>query len=118
MIAAANAGPLPINNKALNETNLAEAIKLCLLPETLDAASEIAIKMKTEDGVQSAVRSFNANLPVDKMVCDLLPAEPAVWAYKESNVDLKLSDKAAFILVERNKINAKNLKLLVKYTDT
>lgn len=113
MIAAANAGPLPIHNKNLNETNLAEAIRACLTEQAHKAASDIAQKMKMETGVQAAVESFNKNLPVDKMVCDLLPGEVAIWSYKQSKLDLKLSDKAAFILVERRKINAKHLKLLV-----
>ena len=111
MIAAAEAGPQPINNKLLNETNLTEAIKVCLSPQALMAAADIAQRMKTETGVDTALESFHNNLPVEDMTCDLLPEEPAVWSYKRSGVNLKLSDKAAQILVEREEIEAKYLKL-------
>lgn len=115
MIAAARAGPSPIHHKSLNENNLAEAIRYCLMPETVNAAAEISQKMKAENGVQAALRSFHCNLPVEALRCDLLPDEPAVWLYAQSKKKkpLKLSDKAAFILTEHKKIDAKHIKLWV-----
>ena len=111
MIAAAQAGPQPIHNKSLNQENLAEAIQYCLTPQALNAAAEISRKMHMENGVTSAVKSFRENLPVEALSCDLVPEEPAVWLYARSKKSLKLSDKAAFILTEQKKIDAKFLKL-------
>ncbi|GAM40538.1 hypothetical protein TCE0_039r12963 [Talaromyces pinophilus] len=113
MIAAARAGPSPIHHKSLNENNLAEAIRYCLTPEAVNAAAEISRKMKAESGIQAASRSFHCNLPVEALRCDLLPDEPAVWLYAKSKKKkpLKLSDKAAFILTENKKIEAKHFKL-------
>jgi sterol 3beta-glucosyltransferase len=111
MIAAAHAGPPPIHNKLLNQENLAQAIHYCLTEEALDAAADISRKMRAENGVASAVKSFRQNLPIEAMSCDLIPEEPAVWLYSRSKMNLKLSDKAAVILAERKKIDAKHLKL-------
>ncbi|KAF3402600.1 Sterol 3-beta-glucosyltransferase UGT80B1 [Talaromyces pinophilus] len=113
MIAAARAGPSPIHHKSLNQNNLAEAIRYCLTPEAVNAAAEISRKMKAENGIQAASRSFHCNLPVEALRCDLLPDEPAVWLYAKSKKKkpLKLSDKAAFILTENKKIEAKHFKL-------
>ncbi|PQE14327.1 hypothetical protein CJF30_00006908 [Rutstroemia sp. NJR-2017a BBW] len=111
MIAAAHAGPPPIHNKLLNQENLAEAIQYCLTEEALNAAADISRKMHAENGVASAVKSFRQNLPIEAMSCDLIPEEPAVWLYSRSKMTLKLSDKAAVILCERKKIDAKHLKL-------
>jgi sterol 3beta-glucosyltransferase len=111
MIAAAHAGPPPIHNKLLNQENLTEAIQYCLTQEALNAAADISRKMRAENGVVSAVKSFRQNLPIEAMSCDLIPEEPAVWLYSKSKMNLKLSDKAAVILSEHKKIDAKYLKL-------
>ncbi|KAH7416725.1 glycosyltransferase family 1 protein [Cadophora sp. MPI-SDFR-AT-0126] len=113
MIATARAGPQPIHHTRLNENNLTQAIQYCLTQEAVNAAKEISRKMKAEFGVQTAAESFYKNLPVDAMRCDLLPEEPAVWAYTrlKSKKPIKLSDKAAFILTEHKKIDPKHLKL-------
>lgn len=115
MIAANQAGPSPIHHKSLNENNLAEAIRYCLTPKAKNAAAAISRKMKAENGVRAASRSFHCNLPVEALRCDLLPDEPAVWLYTKTKKKepLKLSDKAAFILTEKNKIEAQHFKLWV-----
>ncbi|PQE27773.1 sterol glucosyltransferase protein [Rutstroemia sp. NJR-2017a BVV2] len=111
MIAAAHAGPPPIHHKLLNQENLTQAIQYCLTEEALNAAADISRKMRAENGVASAVTSFRQNLPIEAMSCDLIPEEPAVWLYSRSKMNLKLSDKAAVILSEQKKIDAKHLKL-------
>jgi sterol 3beta-glucosyltransferase len=117
MIAAAAAGPQPIHHEALNEQNLTEAIRFCLSSEARSAAATIAARMRKEDGVTTAVNSFQINLPVDKMCCDLLPDQIAVWQVKHKNkktkkmATVKLSDEAAFVLVENKTIEAKHLQL-------
>jgi len=111
MIAAAQAGPQPIHHKTLNAENLAEAIRYCLTPQALNAAAQIAQKMRQENGVKGAVRSFRERLPIEALCCDLLPEEPAVWLYTKSKVTLKLSEKAAFALTQNKTIDAKHLTL-------
>lgn len=111
MVAAAGAGPRPINHQALNDDNLAEAIQFCLSSEALKAASEIAQKMKTENGIMEAVDSFHRNLPISDLSCDLTPRQPAVWLFKKGKEQIKLSDKAAFILAKHKKIDMGDLEL-------
>ncbi|KAL8771211.1 MAG: hypothetical protein Q9209_003382 [Squamulea sp. 1 TL-2023] len=110
MVAAANAGPQPIPYKTLTEENLASAIKSCLTPKSREAAIAISRKMKAETGVKTAVQSFYGNLPVDAMCCDILPNEAAVWVYQWKKTMLRLSDTAAFVLMDQQKIWAKNLR--------
>ncbi|PVH67675.1 glycosyltransferase family 1 protein [Cadophora sp. DSE1049] len=112
MVAAAGAGPRPIAYKALDSAKLSAAIRLCLAPETAGAAASISARMKDECGVKEAAKSFYRNLPLEAMSCDLLERHNAVWLWhkKNSNV-LKLSDRAAFILLKQKKIDAKDLAL-------
>lgn len=68
--------------------------------------------MGKESGVQEAVKSFHRHLPIEKMQCDILPRQPAVWQYQLDNKqELKLSDEAAFILMEQKQLKMKNIKL-------
>lgn len=113
MVAIAGAGPKPIPHKQLNVQNLSDAIRFCLTPEASAAAGELAAKMKTENGVATAAKSFHANLPLEILQCDILPDEPASWEFKRGKKHLKLSKKAAGILVDRLKISQKNMSLLV-----
>jgi hypothetical protein len=110
MVHAGGAGPAPIPFKNLNSQNLADAIRFCLTPEASKAARQIADKMSSEAGVRRAVASFHANLPLDKMRCDVLPNLPAVWTYEKKGKQTKLSKVAAEMLVEAGKISWNNLK--------
>ena len=111
MVAAAGAGPKPIPHKSLNAQKLVEAISYCLTPQALTAAREIAAKMSTESGVRAAVNSFHANLPLERLPCDILPDQPAAWAYKRKKKSLKLSKVAAELLGEHLKIDRSKLEL-------
>ncbi len=111
MVAVAGAGPKPIHHKLLNPHNLAEGINFCLTPQASHAANQIAMKMKSETGVQAAANSFHMNLPLETIPCDILPDQPAVWKYKRKNMTVKLSKLAAELLVEHLKIDSKNLKM-------
>jgi hypothetical protein len=116
MIATAGAGPLPLHHKSLNQDNLTQAIQYCLTPAAMSAAAEISERMRQESGVQRAVQSFHTNLPVDALRCDILPDQAAVWQYSSKSKKgpkntMKLSEEAAFILVEHKKIDPKCLKL-------
>lgn len=111
MIASAGAGPLPIHHKSLNAENLSAAIQTCLSPSCIDAAAGIAIKMRSEVGVQQAVASFHKNLNAEKMRCDLIPSDVAVWKYKHKAKGwMKISAKATAVLIGAELIKPKDLK--------
>lgn len=109
MVATAGAGPKPIPASQLNSANLAEAIRFCLAPETKSAAASLAIRMKSESGVRRAVATFHANLPLERMRCDLLPNLPAAWQYSKGGRVLKLSKAAAQSLLNENRISRREL---------
>ncbi|KAH8423773.1 putative sterol glucosyltransferase [Aspergillus melleus] len=112
MIAASGAGPLPIHHRALTVEGLASAIQYCFEPRALKAAEDICMKMQAESGVKRAVESFHRNLPVDVMRCQILPDQPAVWAYKRSSMKpIRLSKLATQLLMDHLKIEQKNLQL-------
>ncbi|KAL1966364.1 hypothetical protein VTN77DRAFT_4506 [Rasamsonia byssochlamydoides] len=110
-VAVAGAGPKPIPYKSLNSRNLAEAIRYCLTPEASSAAQHIAAQMRAETGVKAAVESFHANLPLDKLRCDILVDKPAAWAYKKGKKPMKLSKIAVEILMGHLKMDPKKVKL-------
>ena len=111
MIAAAGAGPAPIPHKKLTASNLADAIKVCLSPETTTAAKGIAERMSTENGVRDAVNSFHRQLSPEKLRCDLVPNLPAVYEYSRKGKALKLSGSAADALVNSGRIKYSHLAL-------
>ncbi|KAL3421955.1 glycosyltransferase family 1 protein (sterol glucosyltransferase) [Phlyctema vagabunda] len=111
MVAAAGAGPKPIDHKHLDAWSLAEAINFCLLPETLRAAQNLAKGIRAESGVKRAVDLFHRNLPTDDMSCDLIARSPATWIWTKGKRSCKLSHRAASILVEQKVIDSKSLKL-------
>ncbi|CAG7940237.1 unnamed protein product [Penicillium nalgiovense] len=110
MVARAGAGPKPIPFSSLNFQTLTAAIQFCLTPEATEAARKLAIKMQTESGVTAAVESFHRNLPVDKMRCNLMPNQVAVWRYKKGKINVDLSNAAVQILIEHQKIDEKRLQ--------
>ncbi|KAJ6567721.1 UDP-glucose,sterol transferase [Mycena vulgaris] len=111
MVAAAGAGPKPIPHQALDARNLATAIAVCLTPEAAVAARTIASKMRSESGVQTAVASFHANLPLERLQCDVLPDRPAAWTVKRGKRKIRLSKLAAEVLVQNGDVERKALKL-------
>ncbi|GKZ63056.1 hypothetical protein AnigIFM49718_010787 [Aspergillus niger] len=116
MVAASGAGPKPIPYREVNANNLAEAIKFCLKHSTLSAARDMALKMRSESGVQAAVASFYRQLPLDKMKCQILPDQPVVWEYKKSFFKpVYLSNIAAQVLLENGRIDPQHLNLTNSY---
>ncbi|KAF2179556.1 glycosyltransferase family 1 protein [Zopfia rhizophila CBS 207.26] len=114
MVAAAGAGPKPIPFKQLNSQNLHDAISFCLNPKASAAAQGLAERIRTENGVSTAVDAFHRNLPGYQFYCDLIPDRPASWIYTKARARLKISKLAAAILVEHPKIERKHLKPLIK----
>lgn len=111
MVAAAGAGPAPIPQKSLDVDRLVDAIRYCLTPQASRAAEEIAVKMRSESGVQQAVASFHANLPRDRLECDIVKGQPAAWAYSRGRTHLKLSKVAADVLSSHLKIDSRGLEM-------
>jgi hypothetical protein len=113
MVHAAGAGPRPIDHKSLTTESLSQAIEVLLHPDTVLAAERIAEKMKHETGVKEAVKSFHRNLPFQQLNCDMIARQPATWCWKKGKRTLKLSHRAASILVEHKKIEVSSLKMYV-----
>ena len=109
MVAATGAGPHPILYKTLTSQKLAEAIRYCLTPDALSAAKNIAIKMKKESGVKTAVGSFHRGLRKYKLGCDVLQSQPATWVYKDGRKRVKLSRVAAQVLQKHSILDPKKL---------
>ncbi|KAF7118656.1 hypothetical protein CNMCM5793_008194 [Aspergillus hiratsukae] len=110
MIARAGAGPSPIPHARLGVQNLADAIRLCLKPQTVAAAREIATKMQYESGVTAAIQSFYRHLPLEQMSCQIFPDQVSVWKYAKYKREIRLSRKAVQILIDHLKIDPKNLR--------
>ena len=118
MVAKAGAGAhQAIPYKKLSADALAEGIRQCLTPEAKVAAESIAKSIAEEgDGAKNAVESFHRHLPMrgdHSMRCSILPEHVAVWTLKRSN--LRLSALAAELLIERKKIQWKDLRLCRHY---
>lgn len=111
MVANAGAGPKPIPHKQLSPENLAAAIRYCLSPQALAAAQGIAAQMEAENGVQAAVNSWWRQLPLERIQCDLIPSQPAVWRYTKSKRLIKLSKTAAEVLMSHDAVQLKQLSM-------
>lgn len=110
-IAAAGAGPTPINHKRLNASNLADAIKFCLTPEAAQAAAGIAERIRSENGVEAAAASFHRGLSTVALQCDLVPSLPAAYEFElKSGKTVKISAFVADTLLKHEKIKSKQLK--------
>ncbi|KAF5981728.1 putative sterol glucosyltransferase [Fusarium bulbicola] len=112
MVANAGAGPAPIPHTELTVDKLAAAIRYCLSPQAAAAAAAATIveKMASEVGVRAAVQSFHKGLPLERIRCDVIPTQPAVWSYSKSKNLIKLSKVAAEVLISANSIDRKHLK--------
>ncbi|KAJ7489443.1 putative sterol glucosyltransferase, partial [Mycena latifolia] len=111
MVAATGAGSKPIPHQALDARSLAQAITYCLTPEAAAAARTIASKMRSESGVKTAVASFHANLPLERLQCDIFPDRSAAWSVKKDKRKIRLSKLAAEVLIQNSSFDRKALKL-------
>lgn len=113
MVANAAAGPRPIPYADLTADNLARGIRYCLSEQAVAAAASIAAKIESEAGVRAAARSFHRQLPLERIRCDLIPSEPAVWAYSKSKRPIKLSKVAAETVLSNTSTESKHMKMSV-----
>lgn len=111
MIARAKAGPDPVAYKNLTSEKLAESIKFCLKPETVQQAKTYGEKIREEKGTDVGGQSFHDNLDIDALRCTLAPSRTAIWRVRKSQV--RLSGMAAAALVEEGHITYSDLKLYV-----
>ncbi|KAK4555729.1 hypothetical protein LTR86_006949 [Recurvomyces mirabilis] len=109
MVARAGAGPNPIHSKELTAEKLAEAIEVCLKPESQERAKEYAKSISHENGSQVGAQAFHQFLSVDSMRCNLSPARAAVWRLKRTQV--RLSAMAACTLANEGLLDFNDLKM-------
>ena len=109
MITRVGAGPLPIPFKQLTAANLADAIHGALKPDVLLNAEKLGGKFRSENGSQTAARSFHDMSPLDMMGCSLMRERTAVWQLPKS--EIRLSAAAATVLRKENLLDFKRLAL-------
>ncbi|KEY65070.1 hypothetical protein S7711_08140 [Stachybotrys chartarum IBT 7711] len=109
MIAKAKAGPDPVPYKELTAEKLAEAIKFCLEPDTINQAEELGQKIREEKGTDVGGQSFHDHLKMDALRCNLAPSRAAAWRVRRSKV--RLSPLAAAALVDEGLLQYADLKL-------
>lgn len=109
MIARAKAGPDPIPYKKLTSERLAEAINICLRPETLQQAKLYGEKIRDEKGTDIGGQSFHSHLDIESLRCSVAPSRTAVWRVKRSKV--RLSPLAVAVLIEEGLLKYSDLKL-------
>ena len=89
---------------------MVQAITFCLTPDAAAAVRTIAGKMKSESGVKTAVMSFHANLPLERLKCDILSDRPAAWKIKKGKRKILLSKLAAEVLIQMSAFERKALR--------
>ncbi|CAG2010349.1 unnamed protein product [Fusarium graminearum] len=92
MVAKAGAGPEPIPYSSLTSRNLTEAIEFALDPKVKIAVQQMSGQIRRESGVQAAVRHFHSALPVERLMCDVIPELPASWSYKGKHNQIGSND--------------------------
>ena len=118
VVASKGAGPSPIPSQALSVESLSKAIAFCHRPETQSAAEKLAVQMRKENGVSSAVLSFVNRLPLAEMTCDLAPQYPARWRYRHTprkarTKPLRVSNEVLVLLVRAGKAKPSDFEPLV-----
>lgn len=108
MVAAAGAGPTPISYRLLNADNLTNAIGFCLTEKARIAAQSLSLRMATECGVEAAIQSFHANLPVENMQCEICPEAVASFIHVKSSI--RLSRLAVHVLIENRVIKPSDVE--------
>ncbi|KAK5165296.1 uncharacterized protein LTR77_009394 [Saxophila tyrrhenica] len=111
MVAMSGAGPAPIPQREVSVASLTEAIRYCQGPTAHSAAAALSEQIKHENGVQAAVTSFHANLPLERMRCRMLPDQPASWTLKIGRKKVPISRSAAESLVADVGLDPRNLNV-------
>ncbi|KAH8687247.1 hypothetical protein BGZ60DRAFT_363549 [Tricladium varicosporioides] len=114
MVHRAGAGPEPVPFKKLTEKSLADSITAALSPDVRTAVKEMSERIRSESGSEDSVKSFHDAVNFDSMRCLVKPDKVAVWSIKGSKVRLSL--KAAAVLIDEGHINIPHLRL-IKHRD-
>ncbi|KAH7231233.1 uncharacterized protein BKA55DRAFT_598536 [Fusarium redolens] len=109
-IAKAGAGPEPIPYSSLTSINLTEAIGFALNPGVKVAVQQLSRQMRSESGVEAAVTHFHSKLPLERLMCDVIPELPASWTYKGKHNQVLMSKRAERLLTRSHKLDQKKLK--------
>ncbi|GKT67234.1 hypothetical protein ColTof3_14573 [Colletotrichum tofieldiae] len=110
VVASVGAGSKPIQHKTLSVDKLVNALQYCFSNEAQSAAQQVAMRMRVEKGVDSAVQSLHRNLPVEALTCDALPQFTATWLCKKKGYVAKLSDEAAAVLLAENRLKKSDIE--------
>lgn len=110
-VAAAGVGPEPVPHKRLTASKLSAAIRFCDSDLVRRAAEETRAQIEREDGVEAAIRSFHANLPLERLRCAILPDQVACWTTMVAGSEVKISMLAAKYLEKYAILRTRNLKL-------
>lgn len=105
----AGAGPKAVPYKELTADKFSESIKEALQPDIRNRAQEISQKIKSEDGVATAVDQFHKLQSVQTLACYVCPNRAASWRVKRTNI--KLSAVAVAILSKHKRLQARDVKL-------
>ncbi|KAK9830159.1 hypothetical protein WJX72_010056 [[Myrmecia] bisecta] len=73
--AKAGFGPKPVAIDQLTTDKLVEALEFMARPKVKEAVSQVAPKIKQEDGIKAGMEAFHAHLPMDHV----LSGEPINW---------------------------------------
>lgn len=104
---------MPIAYRELSVDKLADAIRFCRSTEAKIAAESLAVRMRQENGVEEAVRSFHCRLPKADFGCDVVPQCAARWLYtpkKSRQKSIKLSNEALLALSQSKLIDRTRLQ--------
>jgi hypothetical protein len=107
VIEKSGAGPRPLPGKSVTATELAEAFEFVHQSTTRDAAERIRDGILKENGCQAAVRSFHANLPIDRMRSDLQSTYNA--CYRIQGFNIQISRPVAYVLIAAGAIDISQL---------
>ncbi|UJR11180.1 hypothetical protein I4U23_015361 [Adineta vaga] len=88
IIEQTGAGASPLPGKHLTTKQLIEAFKFVHKPSTQIAAKRVQDALLREDGCNTAVRSFHANLPLSQMYSDLESTFPACFRLNDFNIQV------------------------------
>jgi hypothetical protein len=97
VVAKNGAGPLPIPGKSITVEQLVEAFKLVHETRLQNAAESIRDALSLENGCETALRMFHAQLPLSRMHSDLEPTFAA--CYRIDEYDLQVSRPVAQVLI-------------------
>lgn len=109
MIYKAGAGPEPVPFKKMTEETLTNSITIALGAEIQNNVKKMSEKIAGEHGAEDAAASFHAATNLETMRCLLSPNRVALWRVRNTN--LRLSNLAASVLLDKGLVDLSQMKL-------